>query len=239
MKQLTIFQFLKGLGERPRDVAENLLAYLRHLDKNLRWDPLFSVQHREEADLEPWGQNRKDKESMGRKESQFEQLMSGPKGEETKKLEESFAKEAQEIESKRNKLSVETLMAGYHIEKDDATNSLATNTRAGDSEEEKTIASMETFTTRKTDASEAPSISRKALEAMMSLNLLTDEHMEQLKGHGVDLSQLEIEVIPKKTAPSIAESEEERDEDVVGVCQVVTMKKGTSLSLRKVERSVL
>ena len=209
-KQLTIFQFPKGLGERPRDVAENILAYLRHLDKDIRWDPLFSVQHREEADLDPWEQNRKDKEPMGRKESQFEQLLSGPKGEETKKLEESFVKEAQEMESKRNKLSVETLMAGYHIEKDDATNSLATNTRAGDSDEEMTVASMETFTTRKSEAS----ISRKALEAMMSLNLLTDEQMEQLKGQGVDLSQLEIEVPPK-----LNESEEDR-EDVVSVLSI-------------------
>ena len=184
----TLFQYPTGLGEYSRAVAEGLLAYLRFIEGTTKWDHLFSKRQREEADLAPW--DPKNKKNYTRKESDLELLLSGPKSEATKGLEKDISEEMEAILERRNRLTVETLMAGYHIPSQNDTNSLDTKTMENASTDDKTMASMTTIGTNQT----TKSVSRTAVEAMMSLNLLTEDQKSQLRKEGVDMTQFELKL---------------------------------------------
>ena len=201
----TLFQYPTGLGEYPRAVVERLLAYLRYVDKKIKWDPLFSRRHREEADLVPW--DPKQKKNYVRKESELELLLSGPKSEGTKGLEKDINDEMEALSDRRSRLQVETLMAGYHIPSQSDTNSLNSKTIAHVEEDDKTIASMTTVGTTDT----AKSLSRTAVEAMMSLNLLTEEQKAQLQAQGVDMSHFELKLPDDDDEDHIMDEDSQKD----------------------------
>ena len=136
-QDVTLFQYPTGLGEFPRVVAKGLLAYLRFIDCTTKWDHLFSKRQREETDLSP--RDPKNKKNYIRKESDLELLLSGPKSEATTGLEKDISEEMATISERRNQLTVETLMAGYHIPSQNDANSLDTKSMENSSTYDKTI----------------------------------------------------------------------------------------------------